>query len=419
MLRKNVKEITFSDLNALKEDEVREDKKLDYKCTLLRFLLIPSHEEGAKKAKKPHKIEFLKDVSAFANTSGGHLLYGIKSENGLPVEICGVNVANNEDTYIRQLDELLDSQLEPAIQAGSRAIGFIDFEPPKKEKVMALYVSKSWRAPHRVKLDGQFYKRSASLNRIMNVDDLRIAFTVSESIIRNTRRFKEERIERLRHNITPVRFLSAEEESHLQVPVQRGFTKFILHLIPLDWFASANYVDLKKGYDNREKIMPMNWRGNRSSGPERYNIDGILMYDEDEFGYTHSYTQLYRKGIIEAVEGGGSITRDVPGGSIRLIDIQKFEKHITDSLRDYLEMLQILEVDPPIFLFLTLLGVEGVKLLWEDKGGDDSQSDHAIDRNELNFPEVCIKSFTEEPRNILKDVFGALWNACGEATPEV
>jgi hypothetical protein len=253
----------------------------------------------------------------------------------------------------------------------------------------------------------------------MDVDDLRIAFTVSESIIRNTRRFKEERIEALRRNKTPVRFLSASEESHLQVPVERGFTKFILHIIPLNWFASRNYVDLKIAYDNYEKIMPMNWGGNRSSGPVRYNIDGILTYDQDEFGYTHSYTQLYRKGIIEAVEGGGSITMDVPGGSMRLIEIQKFEKQITDSLRNYLEMLQILEVDPPIFLFLTLLGVEGIRLRYEHEEGDYSQSDHAIDRNELELPEVCIKSHADEPKMILKDVFDALWNACGEATPEI
>jgi hypothetical protein len=413
MLRKNVKEIAFDDLNALKEDEVPEDKRLDYKSQLPAFLLIPGQDEAAEDAKRRSKIEFLKDVSAFANTSGGHLLYGIKSENGVPTDIRGVDVGNKGDAYIRRLDQLLDSQLEPRIQSGSRDSGFIALESPKKEKVLAIYVSKSWRAPHRVKLDGQFYKRSASLNPTMDVDDLRIAFTFSESIIRNTKRFKEERIKELILNKTPVKFLSADEDGQLQTARQHwGRTKFILHLIPLDWFASTNYVDLKKAYDNYEKIKPMNGGGNFSSGPVRYNIDGILVFDQDRLGNTQSYTQLYRNGIIEAVEGGGNITGGA-GGSTRLIGIQEFERQVTDSLRNYLEMLQILEVDAPIFLFLTLLGVRGVRSL-----DDYRKSGYAIDRDELDFPEVCIKSYTQRPKMILKDVFSALWNACGEARPE-
>ena len=185
-----------------------EDKRLDYKSQLPAFLLILGHDEAAEDAKRRSKIEFLKDVSAFANTSGGHLLYGIKSENGVPTDIRGMDVGNNEDAYIRRLDQLLDSQLEPRIQSGSRDIGFIALESPKKEKVLAIYVSKSWRAPHRVKLDGQFYKRSASLNPTMDVDDLRIAFTVSESVIRTLSDLKR-RGYKLNFNKAPVpQFLS-------------------------------------------------------------------------------------------------------------------------------------------------------------------------------------------------------------------
>lgn len=132
MLSKNIDQITFKDLDELKENEVPEDKKLDYKCTLPAFLLIPDENETAK---RPSKIEFLKDVSAFANTSGGHFLYGIKSDNGVPTNIRGVDVENKEDAYVRLLDQLLDGQLEPRIQSGSRDIGFVNLEPPKKRKL--------------------------------------------------------------------------------------------------------------------------------------------------------------------------------------------------------------------------------------------------------------------------------------------
>ena len=123
--------------------------------------------------------------------------------------------------------------------------------------------------------------------------------------------------------------------------------------------------------------MPMNWRGNDYSSPNRYNIDGVLVYDQDRYGNTRSYTQLYRNGIIEAVEGGHYIQY---GG----IDIYSFEKQLRDSLRAYLEVLQLLEVDTPIFLFLTLLGVKDVVLLANSR----KISSHAIDRDELDIPDT-------------------------------
>ena len=35
------------------------------------------------------KKELLKDMSSFANTSGGHILIGMDTDDGVPVEIAG------------------------------------------------------------------------------------------------------------------------------------------------------------------------------------------------------------------------------------------------------------------------------------------------------------------------------------------
>jgi predicted HTH transcriptional regulator len=42
------------------------------------------------------KGEFLADVSAFANTSGGYLFFGIDEEEGVATEIKGVNLENKD-----------------------------------------------------------------------------------------------------------------------------------------------------------------------------------------------------------------------------------------------------------------------------------------------------------------------------------
>lgn len=421
MLSKTVDKITFEDLNKLKENQVAEDKRLDYKRELPKFLLIPGNNEEAKKAKKPHKIEFLKDVSAFANTSGGYLLYGIKSENGVPTEISGVDSENKEDAYILQLNETLDSQLEPRIASGSRDLAFVSLEEPKKEKVLAIYVSKSWRAPHRIKLNNHFYKRSATQNPPMDVDDLRVAFSQRDSLTKSARQFRNQRINELyTFGMTPVDFRPTHanpDKFRAGLPSVNhllGGTQVVLHLVPIDAFTPAKYIDLKKAKDDPRQLLPI---GTSEGGMiVRPNIDGFLVAYLDDEGYTHSYAQLYRNGIIEAVEGGALIDVNELVGNVKTIWIKEFETDLRNALQRYLKLLQTLEVDVPLFLFLTLLGVEGVGLYY--KGMFPPRVAHTIDRSQLSIPEACVKSYVQTPNEVLKGIFEALWNACGKERPK-
>ena len=77
MIPKRLEDIAEDDLIALIEDQVREGRTIDYKRELPR---------GDDKSKK----EFLADVSSFANTSGGDLIYGMDEEEALPTEIVGL-----------------------------------------------------------------------------------------------------------------------------------------------------------------------------------------------------------------------------------------------------------------------------------------------------------------------------------------
>ena len=77
LARTDVESITEADLLELRENEVGEGLLYDYKLELY----------GSSDADKK---EFLKDVSSFANTAGGHILIGIAEEQGLPTDIVGV-----------------------------------------------------------------------------------------------------------------------------------------------------------------------------------------------------------------------------------------------------------------------------------------------------------------------------------------
>ncbi|MBI4830971.1 MAG: ATP-binding protein [Candidatus Lindowbacteria bacterium] len=72
------------DLQELVQNKVPEGKNIEYKR------MLPANSDDNKK-------EFLADVSSFANASGGHLLYGIRAESGIPAEIIGLKgVPDNE-----------------------------------------------------------------------------------------------------------------------------------------------------------------------------------------------------------------------------------------------------------------------------------------------------------------------------------
>lgn len=66
---------------GLLENKVSERKTIDYKRDL---------PGGADQDKK----EFLADVSSFANTEGGELIFGMTEASGVPTEIVGVAIGN-------------------------------------------------------------------------------------------------------------------------------------------------------------------------------------------------------------------------------------------------------------------------------------------------------------------------------------
>ena len=371
MINKNIDQITEEDLQVLIDNGVSEHKTIEYKRAL------PPNLDKIDK----EKTEFLADVSSFANASGGDLIYGVTAENGIPKSLDGLNV-NDIDGEILRLESIIRTGIEPRIPSvRTQRVAL-----KNSNVALVIRIPKSWIAPHRVKINDKFYSRSSNGKYPLDVGELRTAFNLSETITERIRNFRLDRISKIFANETPI------SSSYN--------TKVILHLIPIISLNPGQAYDISKIASQPGNMIPIGSMGGRS----RYNLDGFLTYFGQE-GETHSYVQLFRNGVIEAV-AGLSLRSD--GKKLIYSDT---EEKLIESFIVYLSLLKTLNVEPPTFVFLTLLGFKGYSMaLSRDRFDTEG---YQIDRDVLQLPEVIIESYDINAAKELKPCFDSIWNACG------
>lgn len=376
MIGKSIEKTTEQDLQGLIDNSVSERKTLDYKQSL------PGNSDSDKK-------EFLADVSSFANASGGDLIYGIieDKDTGIPKTLEGMAIENiNQE--IGRLENMIRDGIKP------RIMGIVTKPVPlsNSKTTLIVRVPKSWISPHRVTFKGhdKFYSRSTNGKYPLDVAELRVAFNLSETITERIRKFREDRISKILADETPI-------------PLQDN-PKIVLHLLPLISFNPAQVYDISKISSDPGKMPPIY----ASGWDYRYNFEGFLTYSGGADKKSRSYVQLFKNGIVEAVNASMIMPMD---GNL-LIPGNEYELALIRSLHHYLSILQTLNVEPPVFIFLTLLEVKGYSMsiggrrFWFDEV-------HAIDKHIVLLPERVIESYGVKAQQVLRPCFDSIWNACG------
>lgn len=130
---------TLLEIQNLIDDEVQESLHLDYK------------DSGAISKQDSKKAEIGKDVSAFANSDGGTLIYGVREDGHLPKEIKGVD----HNTFKREwFDQIVRTNISPIVPD----IQIVQIPVDSLTSVFVIKVPKSYRAPHQAK-DKRYYRR--------------------------------------------------------------------------------------------------------------------------------------------------------------------------------------------------------------------------------------------------------------------
>jgi len=375
MLDKPLEQIGIADLQELIADKVQEGKTIDYKQAMYR-LDSPTPEDKDKQ-----REEFLKDVSSFANTIGGHLIIGMAEDHGIPTAIPGVAL-DNPDKEKNRLHQLIAQWLEPRISCGIHAI-----EVQPKQYVLVIRVSQSLVSPNRVvyqKQFGQFWARNSAGAYRMDTSELRRAFTLSETIFEQIKAFRRERVRLILEGETPA-------------PIVAG-SRLILHLVPLESFTAQVLFDVSILRRAGSDFFPLSARG----GTPRVNLDGFVTFWSD------GYTQLYRNGLVEAVLGSVAV-QSKEEGRAGFFDINLIEQSLVDSLPSYLRGYRGLGVHTPIWCLLTLTGAKGTAVA----GAAGFARNFPIDRDIVYLPEALIDDLSVDALLVLKPLLDMIWNAAG------
>lgn len=349
MITKSLTTLNEADLRRLIDEKVPESKQVEYKREL---------PDGSDKG----TVSFLRAVTAFANTQGGDLLYGIAAKEGIPIELAPLTMTSG-DQVLQRFENLCRDGVEPRLTGVQ--YHFIPLDGGGSALVVR--IPKSWSAPHRVSSGNhaQFYGRNSAGAYQLDVAELRQAFTLSDTVVERIRSFRANRLLALGSNEAPLQL----KEGALVV----------LHIIPLQAMVSDFRIDITSNSNALQKIYPLG----ASGWNHRINLDGRLSFRNISDGRSYGYAQLFRNGIVEAVNV------EEPWNGKNLIPSQEYEGNLISALRSYFPALNELGIASPAYLFLSLLGVKDYTLAvgrnWYRNGGSCAERDNIL------LPEISVE----------------------------
>ncbi len=381
MISKSIDLVEESDLVSLISDEARESRSIEFK----QSLNIGS--DGDKR-------EFLADVSSLANASGGDLIFGIRDEDGIAKELTGFGSFDNDRDTLR-IEEIIRNGIQPRI-TGCK---IKSFELSNGQNALVIRLPNSLNKPHMVTFKGssKFFSRNSAGKYPLDVHEIRSAFVASESLYDRINYFRTERIDTVLQGNTPV-------------PLD-GKSMICLHLIPLDSFSPEPNFDISSVQSSGDHIQPMHC----STFTTRNNFDGLITNTPGNLVKSEGYVQIFRNGIIEAVdsrllshtdrEGNGCLSRG-------------FEDPIISALDQFRDFSLKHSIQPPTAIGLSLLNVRGFQMTGAQGDYRISEQRSPIDREHLILTQIYTENYEFDSKSIMKETFDQVWNACNfEGSP--
>ncbi len=376
MFDKPIEKLTLQDIESLVQNQVPENRGLDYK-------------QEYKFSRDTDKKEFLADICSFANSGGGYLIYGISEhrENnqgtGYPEEIIGLENFNSDHERNR---------FEPAIQQGiqPRVYGIESklIEHNGNDPILVIKIPRSYNTPHMVTFKGanKFYSRnSAGKYPINDIEEIRDFFLKADSLPKSMRNFRLDR-------------LSAIKNGDTSSPIGSGRPCFVLHIFPMDSFSSGHKIlDIKQISTNC--LEPISYSIEHSQC--QINYDGLCVFSQSR--PYDAQTQIYRDGKIEIVTSN-FIKSEETSKTIE----SDYEDELVKYVKHYIEKLESWEIKGPFYVYISLLNIRGFKVIAYNIDHGES-----IENDDLLLPEIEFSDKNQVSHEKFRHSFDLVWNASG------
>jgi hypothetical protein len=369
MIPKPLDQIEKADILALLRTSQEESTTLEYKSQL------PGLSDSENR-------EFRYDVTAFANTQGGDLVYGIVEKKGIPTAITGLKDFNPDGDVLRLLS-ILRANVNPPLQGIQPKV----VEGFEGGPVLVVRIPRSWSGPHMIPREDsvRFYMRHNRGKYAMSPHEIRQSFLGVIEIPERARLWRKERLALIASGETPVPLLAKD--------------RFILHIVPLESFSNLKAASVAKTEEQKEDFTPPSFTSSNS----RINADGVFF---EPVGATlnsrHGYTQVFRSGRLESVLAGSVVHRQGPtiGGSY-------IDKWLVTAVERFMCGLATIGVCPPLLVLLSALGVKGAVIVGNHEAGNE------IDRDAVLVPDEVCESYNTDVAALMMPIMDVVWNASG------
>lgn len=333
-------------------------------------------------------VEFLADISSFANTAGGDVIIGIAEANGVPQSF--TPFTGDADAEARRLEDIARTGLEPRLRnLRVRAVPIA-----AGGCVLVVRAPRSASPPHRVfyRNRNRFWGRASSGKYEPNVEELRHLFNEAPRLAERIAAFRMDRLIKIAAGETPV-------------PLDPS-GKLALHVVPVPAFADGRLIDVVSAAAQGTHL-PLPPGGMSGANQLGVNLDGLVNYIDRSVRVRHGYAQFFRSG---AIEGVGELSRGDEDGHPYFVAAE-FTNKIVFAVRQYLDVLKSYDAGLPIYAFLSLCNVSqcfyrnAPEGFWVDNG--------PLGREMVLLPEIYIESFEIDVPTALRPAFNMLWNAFG------
>lgn len=327
-------------------------------------LYLDYKESLSGTSEKETKREFLKDVTAFANAAGGHLLLGVKEPaEGLTVESRLIGL-DDGDAIAQDLERVASSSIDPRIPG----LRIVRVSLVSGRSCLVIHIPPSLSRPHMVNHAGHrsFYARHSESSFPMTTHEIREAVLTSASAEARARLFAERRLVEMRSTI-------GDRQAAL-------FLQAMPLIAPeVAWdVLSAPFESVVRGDTRRKKYQ--NYADLASNVAPRPTIDGLL--GQDQRDQPTWETEVHRTGYVSL------LYRNIRVHPVGEIDRFVVHSGTCDVFRAFCHMLrELLEAsgtDVPYLLTCAYLNAEGT-CLWTESGW--SKFSDPYKKKEILWPE--------------------------------